>query len=122
MTSPSGGPLNWFDSYLSSRKFFVSMNDIFLGVGILNCGVTQKSILEKLLFLIHIINDLSNRYQNVALTFTLMCIFYQDKDTHKTEDVITTELSKLKWFVDTKLSIHFGEDKTKCILFSKTKR
>ena len=25
------------------------------------------------------------------------------------------------WFVDKKLSIHFGEDKTKCILFSRGK-
>ena len=26
-----------------------------------------------------------------------------------------------EWFVDNKRSIHFGEDKTKCILFSKEK-
>ena len=26
-----------------------------------------------------------------------------------------------EWFVDNKLSIHFGEDKTKCIIFSKEK-
>ena len=26
-----------------------------------------------------------------------------------------------EWFVDNNLSIHFGEDKTKCILFNKEK-
>ena len=26
-----------------------------------------------------------------------------------------------EWFVNNKLSIHFGEDKTKCIIFSKEK-
>ena len=30
-------------------------------------------------------------------------------------------MNACKWFVDNKLSIHFGEDKTKCILFSKVK-
>ena len=32
------------------------------------------------------------------------------------------EFSSLcQWFIDNKLSIHFGEDKTKSILFSKTR-
>ena len=39
------------------------------------------------------------------------------------EDVLTKELSTVcEWFVDNKLMIHFGESKTKCIFFSKTKR
>ena len=47
-----------------------------------------------------------------------MCISYQDK----IEYVLTKKFSTL-WerFIDKKLSIHFWEDKIKCILFSKTK-
>ena len=46
-------------------------------------------------------------------------IFYQGNS----EDVLTKEfLTLCKGFVDNKLSIHFWEDKTKCILFSETKR
>ena len=52
-----------------------------------------------------------------------MCILCQGKDIYKIEDVLTKEFSTFcEWLVDSKLSIHFGEDKTKCILFFKTKR
>ena len=48
------------------------------------------------------------------------CIFYQHEDVKKTENVLNKEFSSLcQWFIDNKLSIHFGEDKTKSILFSK---
>ena len=43
--------------------------------------------------------------------------------THKNVDVINDQLNRdfnslCDWFVDNKLSIHFGEDKTKSILFT----
>ena len=43
--------------------------------------------------------------------------------THKDVDVINDQLNRdfnslCEWFVDNKLSIHFGEDKTKSILFT----
>ena len=38
-------------------------------------------------------------------------IFYRDKDFHKIDDVLNKEFSTLyKWFIDNKLSIHFGTD------------
>ena len=50
------------------------------------------------------------------------CIFYQYKDIHKIEDVLTKHFSTVcDCFVDKKLSIHFGKYKTKCNLFSETK-
>ena len=40
----------------------------------------------------------------------------------KIENVLNKEFSSLcQWLIDNKLSIHFGEDKTKSILFSKTR-
>ena len=64
-----------------------------------------------------------NHYQKVALAFMLMfCvmrILYQDRDINAIENVFST---LYKWFVSDYFSIHFGEDKTKCILFSKSKR
>ena len=48
------------------------------------------------------------------------CIFYQHEDVKKIENVLNKEFSSLyQWLIDTKLSIHFGEDKTKSILFLK---
>ena len=43
--------------------------------------------------------------------------------SHKNVDVINDQLNRhfnslCDWLVDNKLSIHFGEDKTKCILFT----
>ena len=45
------------------------------------------------------------------------CIFYQHEDVKKIDNVS----SLCQWFIDNKLSIHFGEDKTKSILFLKTR-
>ena len=50
------------------------------------------------------------------------CIFYQDKDIEKIEKFLNKEFSSLfEWFIDNKLSIHFGDDKTKTIFFSRIK-
>ena len=44
-----------------------------------------------------------------------ICIFKQDKDIHKIEDVLNQEFSKLsECFVDNKLPIYFGEVKLFC--------
>ena len=47
--------------------------------------------------------------------------------THKNIDIINDQVNKdfnslCEWFVDNKLSIHFGEDKTKSILFTSKQR
>ena len=46
------------------------------------------------------------------------CLVYQHKNVSKIEQNLNKNFSNIwDWFVDNKLSIHFGEDKTKCILF-----
>ena len=51
-------------------------------------------------------------------TQALICM----QNVKKIEHVLNKEFSSLcQWFIDNKLSIHFGEDKTKSILFSKTR-
>ena len=45
-------------------------------------------------------------------------LIIQHKDTAEIETALNKNFSILcDWFVDNKLSIHFGEDKTKSILF-----
>ena len=47
------------------------------------------------------------------------CLVYQHKDVSKIEQNLNKDFSIIcDWFVNIKLSIHFGENKTKCILFS----
>jgi len=51
------------------------------------------------------------------------CIVFQDKDVKVIEKKLLEDFSNLcDWFVDNKLSIHFGEDKTKSILFGVNRR
>ena len=50
------------------------------------------------------------------------CLVFQHKNVTDIETHLSNDFSKLcEWFLDNKLSIHFGEDKTKSILFG-TKR
>ena len=42
--------IKWFKSYLSNRKFFVSIEGVFSEEGLLTCGVPQGSILGPLFF------------------------------------------------------------------------
>ena len=100
--------IKWFQS---NRKYFVTLENVFSDARLISCGVPQRSILGLFLFLIYI-NDLPKAF----------CIFYQDKDVGKIEKVLSKEFSSLcEWFIDNKLSIHFGDDKTKAIFFSRMK-
>ena len=50
------------------------------------------------------------------------CLVFQHKHVTEIETHLNNDFSNLcEWFLDNKLSIHFGEDKTKSILFG-TKR
>ena len=49
-------------------------------------------------------------------------MFYQDKGIMEIENVLNNESANVwEWFVDNELSIHFGEDKNKWILFNEEK-
>ena len=115
----------WFKSYLSNRTFLVNVESTFSDPGDLNCGVPQGSILGPLLFLLYI-NDLPQAVADcdVRLYADDTCISFTHKNISVIEAKLNTDFNNLcDWFVDNKLSIHFGEDKTKSILFSpKNKR
>ena len=115
--------IKWFESYLSNRKFLVCIDNLFPEAGTLKYDVPQGSILRPLLFLLYV-NDLPQSLSDIGsyLYADDTCIFYQYEDVKKTENVLNREFSSLcQWFIDNKLSIHFEEDKTKSILFSKTR-
>ena len=115
--------IKWFKSYLSNRKFFVLLEGVFSEEGLLTCGVPQGSILGPLLFLIYI-NDLPQALSETASNLYAddTCIYYQHKNVQEIEAILNKEFSSLcEWFIDNKLSIRFGEDKTKSILFTRSK-
>ena len=49
--------IKWFYSNLTNKAFFISLGTVFSEAGTINCKVPQWSILEPLLFLLHI-NDI----------------------------------------------------------------
>ena len=99
----------------------VSLGTVFSEAGTINCGVPQGSILRPLFFLLYI-NDIPQALPNTHTYLYVddTSVFCQHKDVTEIENILNKEFANAcDWFVDNKLSIHFGEDKTKCILFSR---
>ena len=49
-----------------------------------------------------------------------LCCYFQHDNIIVVGNVLDKEFEAIcEWFVDSKLPIHFGEDKTKCISFTK---
>ena len=79
----------------------------------------QGSILGLLLFLLYN-NDMSEAvYSELLLYAENTCLIFQHKDIKTIEEHLNRNFSALLvWFLDNKLSLNFGEGKTKSILFS----
>ena len=98
--------------------FSVHIENSFSDKGHIICGVPQGSILWSLLFLLYI-NDMVQ-----AVNFDLLYaddtgLMLHYKQINITEHQLNINFSNIcNWFVDNKLGIHFGEYKTKSILFA----
>ena len=114
----SKNTIAWFKSYLCERKFKISINSSYSSPSNLLCGIPQGFFLGPLLFLLYI-NDLPQAVvSNSLLCADDTCIVFQHKSEIEIEKQLIRDFSSLcDWFVDNKLSIHFGQDKIKSILF-----
>ena len=110
--------IGWFRSYLENIIFLVNVEESFSDPGDLSCGVPQGSILGPLLFLLYV-NDMPQAVScDLLLYADDSCLVFEGKDIDTIEIKLNEDFNTLcDWFVDNKLSIHFGEDKTKSIIF-----
>ena len=112
-----GISLDWFKSYLSGRKQYVSVNGSNSSFCNVTCGVPQGSVLGPLLFLIYI-NDLP--YASSKLAFYLFAddtnIYYESENLDLLQRVVNKELKKVKMWLDTN-QLALNIDKTNFVIF-----
>ena len=91
--------------------------------GKISCGVSQASILGALLFLIYLNNIPQAVKSNLFLYADDSCLMYQHRDVEEIEKQLNKDFENVcDWFFDNILTIHFGEDKTKFILFASKRK
>ena len=116
-----GHALDWFRSYLSNRKQFVTYNGTVSSTKTITCGVPQGSILGPLLFLIYI-NDLYNVcLESVPILFADDTnLFYSGSNIETLVRSINDELSNIStWLKTNKLSLNVK--KTHYMIFHRKK-
>ena len=108
----------WFECNLSKRMFSVHVENSFSDKALIICGVPQGSISEPLLFLLYV-NGMVQAVNCDLLYADDTGLIFQHNDINIIEQQLNRNFSNIcDWFVDDKLIIHFGEDKTKSILFA----
>ena len=112
-----GIALQWFQSYLSNRKQFVSYRNFSSDILNIDCGVPQGSVLGPLLFIIYS-NDIPQSVKECKTTLfaddTTLYISGDNKDqlfSHMKTDLTTL----IDWFRANKLSLNIS--KTNYVLF-----
>ena len=112
-----GSALKWFESYLSNRKQYVSIDNFNSQYKDISVGVPQGSNLGPLLFLIYI-NDLQfvSDILSVLLFADDTSLVVSGKDPAILNNVINAEMGKVQsWFLANKLQINYA--KTCYIIF-----
>ena len=104
---------------LKECLFSVHVEKSFSNEALISCEVPQVSILGPLLFLLYVNDMLQAVNCDLLLYADDTSLIFQHKDIKIIEQQLNKNFSNIcDWFVDNKLSIHFGEDKTKSILFA----
>ena len=108
----------WSKSYLPDQAFKVNINNHFSDLSKISCGVFLRSVLGPLLFVLYV-NDMPQAVHfHLFLNADVSGLTLQHKDVHTVEHQLNNDFDNLcECFVDNKLGIHLGEDKTKYILF-----
>ena len=108
---------NWFKSYLSNRKQYVSINGFESDVAIMKYGVPQGSVLGPLLFIIYI-NDLNSaiKYCSIRHFADDTNLLITNKNLKQLNKQMNLDLRNLnKWLKANKISLNAS--KTELLVF-----
>ena len=108
---------NWFRSYLSNRKQYVSVNGFHSNTEIMKFGVPQGSVLGPLLFLVYI-NDLRNAIHNSIVHHFAddTNLLYINKNLKVIQNKMNKDLKSLvTWLRANKISLN--ATKTEMLIF-----
>ena len=94
---------DWFKSYLSDRKQFVSINGYNFNLMPVDCGVSQGPVIRPLLFLIYI-NDLEKaiQYCKVHHFADNTSPFHTSKSVNKLKKLVNREMKHLNNWLSAK--------------------
>ena len=113
----------WFDSYLSGRQQYVSVNNTQSELKEITVGVPQGSVLGPLLFLIYV-NDIARAISEPDITTMLFAddtnVFVKGRLNESMQKAQSAMTQLSKWFIDKKLSL--SVEKTQFSIFHKGKQ
>ena len=112
-----GNALKWFQSYLSGRTQYVTVNGHVSDPLPISSGVPQGSVLGPLLFLIYV-NDLPNvsKVMQFYLFADSTSICFDSDNLFNLQNIVNRELKKVrKWLEANRLALNI--DKTNYVIF-----
>ena len=110
-----GVPLEWFRSYLTNRKQYVSVCGNTSETLEITCGVPQGSVLGPLLFLLYI-NDLPSISRKLTFFADDTNIYYESSDVVDIQKTVNKGARKVrKWLEANRLALNI--EKTNFVIF-----